>query len=118
MLKKKIIRYTIIGVVLFLIVFFILGFFGNNNFGGELIFNYPKVSKDALYDERVFDSKHMHEVNVTIENNDWKDLVANPLNKTNYKIEISIDGEVLHNVSFRTKGNSSLKNLFTGHNAI
>lgn len=114
MLKKKTIRYTIIVVVLFLIFFFILGFFGNNNFGGKLIIDYPKVSKDALYEERIFDSKHMHEVNVTIGNDDWKDLVANPLDKTSYKIEISIDGEVFSNVAFRTKGNSSLKNIAEG----
>ena len=114
MLKKKVIRYIIIGVVLFLIFFFILGFLGKNNNGGRLVIDYPEVSKNALYDERIFDSEHMHEVSVTIAKDDWKDLVANPLDKTNYKVKISIDGETFENVAFRTKGNSSLKNITEG----
>ena len=114
MLKKKYIRYAIIGVVLFLIIFFILGFLGKNNMSGKLIIDYPDVSKNAKYDERIFDSEHMHEMNITIAKNDWKDLVTNPLDKTNYKVSVSIDGIVFDNVSFRTKGNSSLKSIASG----
>ena len=114
MLKKKYIRYAIIGIVLFLIFFFIIGFLGKKNMGGRLIIDYPEVSKNAKYDERIFDSEHMHEVNITIAKNDWKDLVENPLDKTNYKVSVSIDGINFDNVSFRTKGNSSLKSIATG----
>ena len=101
-------------VIIALLIFFILGFLGKNNNGGRLVIDYPEVSKNALYDERIFDSEHMHEVSITIAKDDWKDLVANPLDKTNYKVKISIDGETFENVAFRTKGNSSLKNIAEG----
>ena len=112
--KKKLIIIVSIIVVLFIIVFLLLGFLGKNRQANNFVINYPKVSDGALYDERLFDSNYLHEVNITISSSDWKDLINNPLDKTNYKASIQIDGINFDEVAFRTKGNSSLKSIAEG----
>ncbi len=47
-------------------------------------------------------------LHITLSDDDWSDLKANPLNKTKYEADITIDGETVNKVSFSTKGNTSL----------
>ena len=68
-----------------------------------------KVS--AEYAESLFDTGFVHEINVEIAEDDWKDLLANPLEKTKYKANVTIDGNRVENVSFATKGNTSLSQV-------
>ncbi len=63
---------------------------------------------DQDYVHTLFDDSFVHEINVSISDADWQDLQANPVNKTKYKADIEIDGEVIRDVSFATKGNSTL----------
>lgn len=60
------------------------------------------------YENTLFDSSYVHRIDITIAQDDWDDLLTNPLEKTKYKADIEIDGEVVGQVSFATKGNSSL----------
>ena len=59
----------------------------------------------------LFDDTVVHTVDVTISEEDWKDLLENPLEKTKYKTTVVIDGETLEEVSFATKGNTSLSSI-------
>ncbi len=63
------------------------------------------------YAELLFDPSVVHTVDVTISDADWTDLKANPLGKTKYIASVFIDGESLENVSFSTKGDTSLKQV-------
>lgn len=112
--KKKLIVIISILIVVVLIIFILLGFLGRNRQLNNFVINYPEVSDDASYEERLFDSNYFHEVNVTIDSKDWNDLIDNPLDKTNYKASIQIDGVDFEDVAFRTKGNSSLKSVAEG----
>ena len=56
----------------------------------------------------LFDDSCVHRIDVRIADADWEDLLANPLEKTKYKVDIEIDGVLVEDVSFATKGNSSL----------
>ncbi|MCD7777812.1 MAG: CotH kinase family protein, partial [Clostridiales bacterium] len=58
-----------------------------------------------------FDRSYVHEINVEISDEDWADLLANPTDKTKYETTVTIDGEVIENVSFATKGNTSLSQV-------
>lgn len=60
------------------------------------------------YGARLFDAGFVHQVDIRIAEEDWADLLENPADKTKYKVNVCIDGEVLEEVSFSTKGNSSL----------
>lgn len=61
----------------------------------------------AAYAESLFDTGCVHEINVEISEDDWKDL----LEKTKYKANDTIDGNRVENVSFATKGNTSLSQV-------
>lgn len=59
----------------------------------------------------LFDTSYVHTVNVSISEEDWNDLITNPLNKTKYSTTVTVDGESVENVSFATKGNTSLSSV-------
>ncbi|MBQ9413493.1 MAG: CotH kinase family protein [Clostridia bacterium] len=63
------------------------------------------------YETGLFDTSYVHKINVTIKEEDWNDLLQNPLNKTKYAVDVTIDGDTLENVSFATKGNTSLSQV-------
>ncbi|MCR5650366.1 MAG: CotH kinase family protein [Lachnospiraceae bacterium] len=62
----------------------------------------PKAKND------IFDTKTVHRIDVSISKEDWDDLLTHPIDKTKYKADLSIDGEKISNVSFATKGSTSL----------
>ncbi len=70
-----------------------------------------KKTASVGYADTLFDTSTVHEINVELAEDDWKDLLANPLEKTKYKADVTIDGEKIENVSFATKGNTSLSQV-------
>ena len=60
------------------------------------------------YENRLFDASRVHEIDIRISDEDWKDLLNDPVSKTKYTVDITIDDEKYEEVSFSTKGNSSL----------
>ena len=70
------------------------------------------AAADALtYDTLLFDHGRVHEINVEISEEDWADLRANPKNETKYPVSVTVDGETYRNVTFKTKGNTSLSSV-------
>ena len=69
------------------------------------------VITDTSYADKIFDTSYVHEINIEISEEDWADLKANPTAKTKYKTNVTIDGETLNEVSFATKGNTSLSSV-------
>ena len=68
-------------------------------------------TSSANYADSLFDTGYVHKINVELSDDDWKDLKANPLNKTKYSANVTIDGNKVGNVSFATKGNTSLSQV-------
>ena len=66
---------------------------------------------DAVVYGGLFDTSRVHRIEVEIPAANWQDLLANPLEKTKYSVSVTIDGNRLDNVSFSTKGNTSLRNV-------
>ena len=56
----------------------------------------------------IFDTGRVHKIDIRISGEDWDGLQADPLRKTKYKVDADIEGEVIEDVSFATKGTSSL----------
>ena len=67
-----------------------------------------ETSTDCEYTDKLFDTSYVHTINIEIADEDWQDLVTNPLDETYYSCNITIDGETYKNIGLRTKGNSSL----------
>ena len=68
----------------------------------------PATEIGPTYAEKLFDASYVHTIDIRITDADWEDLLANPLEKTKYTIDIVADGEVFEGVTLATKGNSSL----------
>jgi spore coat protein CotH len=60
------------------------------------------------YENTLFSSDKVHTVDIELSADDWTDLRENPTDKTKYKADITIDGTTVKDVSFATKGNTSL----------
>jgi spore coat protein CotH len=62
---------------------------------------------DARYDD-VFPDDRVQTVRITMADADWQAMQRDLVGKVFYRADISIDGEVMHDVAVRTKGSSSL----------
>ena len=60
------------------------------------------------YADKLFDNSYVHQIDVRLADKDWTELLADPVSKTKYTADIVIDGEALSDVTFSTKGFSSL----------
>ncbi len=58
--------------------------------------------------DKLFDNSYVHQIDVRLSDEDWDALLTDPVSKTNYTADVTIDGEVFSKVTFSTKGNSSL----------
>ena len=79
--------------------------------GAEGLPDFSHEPKGESYAERLFDASFVHEIDVSIDENDWAELKASPLSKTKYRVNVCIDGETVEGVSFSTKGNTSLSSV-------
>lgn len=68
-------------------------------------------TNEVTYENKIFDQSYVHNIDVEISEEDWADLLENPLNKTKYQVDVTIDGEKIEDVSFATKGNTSLSSV-------
>ena len=68
-------------------------------------------AKEYPYLENLFAEGVVNEINIEISEEDWADLVENPLEETYYAVDVTINGETLSNVGLRTKGNNTLTSV-------
>ena len=81
---------------------------------------YASTDKGETITERtddIFDTSYVHQINIEISEEDWNDLLNNPLEKTKYKVNLTIDGNEVNEVSFATKGNTSLSSVAADSNS-
>jgi len=69
------------------------------------------VTTYTNYTGTLFDTGYVHTIDIQISDDDWADLLANPLDKTKYEVNVTIDGNQVDDVSFATKGNTSLSSI-------
>lgn len=108
MMKKLSLSVKILCLILALAINLSLAACGGSSDGGTSGEDEKTVSASSDYSTKLFDTSYVHTVNITISDDDWADLKANPTAKTKYKTDITIDGETVNEVSFATKGNTSL----------
>ena len=65
---------------------------------------YPQLE----YEEKIFDSSCVHTINIQVSATDWEGLKKDALSKECIDSTVTINGETLHHVGVRTKGNSTL----------
>ncbi|MFI3201919.1 MAG: CotH kinase family protein [Eubacteriales bacterium] len=62
----------------------------------------------SAYQEKLFATPTVHEINIMVNEDDWNTLLENPSNKEYISCNIQINNDLITNVAIRTKGNSSL----------
>lgn len=61
--------------------------------------------------DTVLDKDSITEINIDMDEADWKDLIENATKEEFYSANITINSETFNNVGIRAKGNSSLKTV-------
>lgn len=67
-------------------------------------------SSECSYEE-LFDQYHVMEIEISMEEEDFADILENPTAEEYKKCDITVDGETYANVAIRTKGNTSLSQV-------
>ena len=104
MINHKYIKY--INMLVIILAIGLVGILIN----GEA-FGIEALNESLTYESTIFDDSYVHKINIDIDASDWEDLLANASEKEYYPVDIQIDGETIQNVGFRTKGNSTLRDL-------
>lgn len=65
---------------------------------------------DAGY-RSLFEEEEIMEISVEITEEDWADILANPMDEVYHEATVAVNGETLEQVGIRTKGNSSLASV-------
>ncbi len=60
------------------------------------------------YESSLFDTDSVIEVDVSIDEDDWADLLENAINEEYYTCDVTVNGTTYKDVGFRAKGNTSL----------
>lgn len=68
-------------------------------------------AKEYPYLDNLLAEGVVNEINIEISEEDWADLVENPLEETYYAVDVTINGETLSNVALRTKGKNTLTSV-------
>jgi len=69
------------------------------------------TAKDTLYESTLFDKDGITTVNITISDENWADMLENPLEEEFHLCDITVNGETYDSVAIRTKGMTSLSSV-------
>ncbi|WAA09576.1 CotH kinase family protein [Fervidibacillus albus] len=74
-------------------------------------FNLENDDSLYSYEEKLFNEDVVSTIEITMDEEDWEDILANPMAEEYKLASITINGETISNVAIRTKGNSSLSSV-------
>ncbi len=80
------------------------------------VFVLPNLGLDqknstASYQQYVFNEKKVARVDIQLEEEDWEDMMANPMEEEYKQATVTLNGKKVEGVAVRTKGNSSLSSV-------
>lgn len=102
MLKRKAFDYIVIVGIIVAVIVAILSL-NTEELGIESVRNNPE------YENQLFEDSYVHQIDVIIDDDDWNDMMENPLEEEYHLADLVIDGDVVSEVGIRTKGNNSLR---------
>ncbi|PRA92735.1 hypothetical protein CQ056_08415 [Peribacillus simplex] len=97
-------RYVAATIGLLIMIFIAVLFFLPN-------LQVEKATKGNTYTESVFDQSKVTTVDITLADEDLDSILDNHSEKEIVNADVTIDGETVKNVGFRTKGNLSLNSV-------
>lgn len=97
-------RYVVASIGLLIVIFVAVMFFLPT-------LQIDQATKGNTYIESVFDQSKVTNVEITVADEDLASILENPSEKEIVNADVTIDGETVKNVGFRTKGNLSLNSV-------
>lgn len=70
-----------------------------------------KTGVAVSYQSRLFDTDQMIEIDIQMEENEWKDLLEHAIEEEYYCCDVVVNGETFSSVGIRAKGNTSLTTI-------
>lgn len=78
------------------------------------VFDLENTNPAYSYNKKLFNEDIVTTIDITIDDKDWEDILANPLDEEYKEASVTINGETISNVAIRTKGNSTLTSVARG----
>ncbi|MGE7604285.1 CotH kinase family protein [Peribacillus sp. NPDC097675] len=97
-------RYVVASIGLLIVIFVAVMFFLPT-------LQIDKATQGNTYTETVFDQSKVTKVDITVADDDLASILEKPSEKEIVNADVTIDGETVKNVGFRTKGNLSLNSV-------
>ncbi len=69
------------------------------------------VQAKMPYEDTLFSTDKVHTLDITVDTDEWSNLLQNATNKEYISCMAAIDGEILTNIAIRAKGNSTLSSI-------
>ncbi len=63
------------------------------------------------YESKLFDTSEIISLNIIMDEEDWADMMENPLSEEYYVCDVEVNGTLFRNVAIRPKGNTSLSSI-------
>lgn len=95
-----------IGITAFTIILAIAVSYFSKVFGITL-----DSAANLTYISTLFDTSRVHKIDLTIDKDNWNELVENASAKNYYSCDVTIDGETINNAAVRAKGQNSLMSV-------
>lgn len=71
----------------------------------------PAFAASELEYEKLFEKDHILKIEIELSESDFQSILENPTAEEYKSATVTVDGETVENVGFRTKGNSSLNSV-------
>ncbi|WWR17051.1 CotH kinase family protein [Lachnospiraceae bacterium JLR.KK008] len=81
------------------------------SYGGAVVETLGGAAVTMEYESMLFDTDEVIRANIIMDEEDWEEMLANPLAEAYYPCDITINGETFYHVGIRPKGNTSLTSV-------
>ncbi|MBE5822270.1 MAG: hypothetical protein E7311_06790 [Clostridiales bacterium] len=80
-------------------------------FADKILESFTSVAVNMEYEEKIFNTEEIIDINIIIDEADWQDLLNNAISEEYYSCNVVINNETYSNVGIRAKGNTSLSTI-------
>ena len=80
-------------------------------FSGQLFSNMHRTGYAMEYETALFDTDHILEVNIIMDDDQWNDMLDHAIQENYYQCDVVINGTTFYQVGIRPKGNTSLSSI-------
>lgn len=101
-IEKIAVVLTILAVLLCVFLIF---------FGDTVKEKFTSNVYEMEYEEKLFDKNSLITINISMDENEWREMLDNAMQEQYYKCDVAVNGTEFYSVGIRPKGNTSLSSI-------